>query len=48
MWNVFYKFKLTCNMRAIDKDISFSKFVLDVENGDLNDNNDNIDISDGV
>ena len=31
-------------MRAIDEDITFSKFVLDVENGDLNDNNDNIDI----
>ena len=32
-------------MRAIDEDITFSKFVLDVENGDLNDNNDNINIS---
>ena len=31
-------------MRAIDEDISFSKFVLDVGNGDLNDSNDNIDI----
>ena len=31
-------------MRAIDEDIRFSKFVLDVENGDLNDSNDNIDI----
>ena len=31
-------------MRAIDEDISFSKFGLDVGNGDLNDSNDNIDI----
>ena len=31
-------------MRAIHEDISFSKFVLDVENGDLNDSIDNIDI----
>ena len=31
-------------MRVIDKDISFSKFVLDVGNGDLIDSNDNIDI----
>ena len=30
LWNVFHKFQLTCNMRAIDEDISFSKFVLDV------------------
>ena len=44
LWNVFHKFQLTCNMRAIDEDISFSKFGLDVGNGDLNDSNDNIDI----
>ena len=44
LWKVFHKFQLTWNMRAIDKDISFSKFVLDVGNGDLNDSNDNIDI----
>ena len=44
LWNVFHKFQLTCNMRAIDEDISFSKFVLDVGNGDLNDSNDNTDI----
>ena len=31
-------------MRAIDEDSSFSKFVVDVGNGDLNDSNDNIDI----
>ena len=31
-------------MRAIDENISFSKFVLDVGKGDLNDSNDNIDI----
>ena len=37
LWNVFHKFSLTCNIRAIDEDISFSKFVLDVGNGDLND-----------
>ena len=30
LWNVFHKFQLTCNMRAIDEDISFSNFVLDV------------------
>ena len=30
LWNVFHKFQLKCNMRAIDEDISFSKFVLDV------------------
>ena len=45
LWNLFHKFQLTFNTRAIDVDISFSKFVLDVENGDLNDSNDNIDIS---
>ena len=45
LWNVFHKFQLTCNMRAIDEDISFSKFGLDVGNGDLNDSNDNIDVS---
>ena len=44
LWNVFQKFQLTCNMRAIAEDISFSKFVLDVGNGNLNDSNDNIDI----
>ena len=31
-------------MRAIDEDISFSKFILNVGNGDINDSNDNIDI----
>ena len=35
LWNIFHKFQLTCNMRTIDEDISFSKFVLDVGNGDL-------------
>ena len=44
LWNGFHKFQITCNMRAIDEDNSFSKFVLDMGNGDLNDNNDNIDI----
>ena len=44
LWNVFHKCQLTCNMRVIDEGISFSKFVLDVRNGDLNDSNDNIDI----
>ena len=44
LWNVFHKFQLTWNIRAIDEDISFPKFVLEVENGDLNDSNDNIDI----
>ena len=44
LWNVFYKFQSTWNMRARDKDISFSKFVLDVGNSDLNGDNDNIDI----
>ena len=44
LWNIFHKFQLTYNMRVIDEDISFSKFVLDVGNGDLNDSNDNIDI----
>ena len=41
---MFYKLKLTCNVRDIDEDITFSKFVLDVGNGDLNDNNGNINI----
>ena len=44
LWNALDKFQLTCNMRAIDEDISFSKFVFDVGNGDLNVSNDNIDI----
>ena len=39
---MFYTFKLTCNMRVIDEDITFPKFVLDVGNRDVNDNNDNI------
>ena len=42
LWNTFYKFKLTHNMRAINEDITFFKFVLDVKNGDLNDDKDNI------
>ena len=46
LWNVFHKFKLTQNMRAINEDITFAKFVLDVGNGDLNDDSDNIDIPD--
>ena len=36
--------KLTCNLKARDEDITFSKFVSDVGNGHLNDNNHNIDI----
>ena len=31
-------------MRAVDDDMSFAQFVLDVGNGTLNDDNDNITI----
>ena len=44
LWNNFYKFKLTHNMRAVDDDMSFAQFVLDVGNGTLNNDNDNITI----
>ena len=48
LWNVFHKFQLTWNMRAIDEDISFSKLVLDVGTGDLNESNDNDEMSSSV
>ena len=42
MWNNFYKFKLTRNMRAFDDDMSFAQFILFVGNGTLIGDNDNI------
>ena len=44
LWNSFTKFELCRNMRIIDKDIAFSRFVLDIANGDLNYDDNNVNI----
>ena len=44
LWKHFEKFTLTRNMRALAEENDFAKFVLDVGNGSLNDNNDNINL----
>ena len=44
LWNSFTKFKLCRNMRITDEDIAFSEFVLDIGNGDLNDDDNNVSI----
>ena len=42
LWSVFHKFQLTRNMRVLNDEISFAQFVLNIGNGDSNDNDDNI------
>ena len=44
LWNSFKLFPLHRNMRALPEEQEFAKFVLDVGNGTLNDNNDNLDL----
>ena len=44
LWRHFQKFCLTENMQVLPEELEFSKFVLDVGNGTLNDNDDNIEI----
>ena len=44
LWQHFIKLSLTQNMRALPEEIQFSNFLLQVGNGEINGNNDNIDI----
>lgn len=43
-WPKFIKYSLTENMRALPHEINFSKFLLDVGDGKLNDNHDEISV----
>ena len=42
LWRHFRKFALTKNMRVLPEELEFAKFVLNVGDGKLNDNHDNI------
>ena len=44
LWKYFSKFSLTQNMRALSEEIEFSKFLLKVGDGQLNDAQDNLSI----
>jgi len=44
VWRHFVKFSLTQNMRVFPEEIEFTKFLLDIGDGTLNDSNDNIQI----
>lgn len=44
IWKIFIKFSLTQNMRVLQEEIEFAKFLLDMGDGILNDLNDNIQI----
>ena len=44
LWHHFKKYTLTQNMRALPSEINFSKFILDIGNGILNDNNDYVQL----
>ncbi|XP_034945108.1 uncharacterized protein, partial [Chelonus insularis] len=42
LWQYFHQFTLTQNMRTLPSEVEFSKFLLNVGDGTLNDNNDNL------
>ncbi|XP_058802820.1 uncharacterized protein LOC131670858 [Phymastichus coffea] len=44
VWNYFTKFSLTTNMRVLRNEIEFSKFLLNLGNGTLNNLNDNVNL----
>ncbi|XP_074096363.1 uncharacterized protein LOC141525698 [Cotesia typhae] len=44
LWKCFRTISLTQNMRVINGEIEFSKFLLDIGNGTMNDENDNIEL----
>ncbi|XP_058789684.1 uncharacterized protein LOC131663341 [Phymastichus coffea] len=44
VWKYFTKFSLPANMRVLPNEIEFSKFLLDIGNGTLNDQNDCVNL----
>ncbi|XP_058790186.1 uncharacterized protein LOC131663673 [Phymastichus coffea] len=44
VWKYFTKFSLTANIRVLPNEIEFSKFLLDIGNGTLNDQNDCVNL----
>ena len=46
LWKHFVTFKLTENMRTLPEEVEFTRFLLDVGNGTINDNSDNIILPD--
>lgn len=44
LWKYFKKYSLIQNMRTLPQEVEFSKFLLTVGNGSINDPNDNIEI----
>lgn len=48
LWEFFITFTLTENMRVLNDEIDFMKFLLDMGNGSLNDNNDDVKLPDCI